>query len=113
MSTATVDPQALILIEITGVTSGIGMSVPELAVVEVITAAMVTQVGVVAPSHFLEIIDNAIRGEPGPTGPPGLQKVVHGSDPNYLRPAVPLVYWVGSVHPLNADPDDLLMLKEA
>lgn len=48
---------------------------------------------------------------PGPTGPPGLIKVTHGSDANVARPAAPLVYWVGTVQPLNALPDDLLLLK--
>jgi hypothetical protein len=50
-------------------------------------------------------------GPTGPAGPIGMQKVVHGSDPNVARPAVPVVYWVGTVQPVNADPDDLLMLK--
>jgi hypothetical protein len=53
-------------------------------------------------------------GVPGPTGPPGpagIVKIVHGADPNIARPAVPVVYWVGSVQPVHADPDDLLLLK--
>lgn len=50
-------------------------------------------------------------GVPGLTGPPGLVKVAHGANPNVARPTAPLVYWVGSVQPANADPDDLLLLK--
>ena len=52
-----------------------------------------------------------VPGPPGPTGPPGMEKVVHGADENVPRPDVPLVYWVGTVHPVYADPDDLLLLK--
>jgi hypothetical protein len=51
------------------------------------------------------------RGPMGPVGSTGMVKVVHGSDQNVARPAVPIVYWVGTVQPLHADPDDLLMLK--
>ena len=41
----------------------------------------------------------------------GLVKVTHGADPNVARPDAPLVYWVGTVTPVNADPDDLMLLK--
>jgi len=89
----------------------------DLSVVEVTTTALPVRVEVVKPSAYLEVIDTAIRGEPGPLGPPGLVKVAHGSNPYVERPVdsegrpIPLVYWVGSVQPLYADPDDLLMLK--
>ena len=52
-----------------------------------------------------------VPGTQGPPGDPGLVKVTHGSNPNVPRPDAPLVYWVGTVQPLYADPDDLLMLK--
>ena len=89
----------------------------DLSLVEVTTTALPVRVEVVKPSAYLEVIDNAVRGKPGPVGPSGLIKVLHGSDPNVARPVdsegnpIPLVYWVGSVQPLHADPDDLLMLK--
>lgn len=54
-----------------------------------------------------------VPGPPGPVGPTGLVKVTHGSNPNVFRPDAPLVYWVGTVQPIYADPDDLLMLKVA
>lgn len=43
----------------------------------------------------------------GPQGPPGLTVVEHGSDPNVARPDSPLVYWVGSAEPVNAENYDL------
>jgi hypothetical protein len=62
-------------------------------------------IAIAAPMPGIEL------GLPGPTGPPGLVKIVHGSDANVARPVAPLVYWVGTVQPLHALPDDLLMLK--
>jgi hypothetical protein len=104
---------SVVLVEIVTSTNVVSMAAPDLSVVEVITAALPVRVEVVQESAYLEVIDTAIRGEPGPPGPAGLQKITHGSDPNVARPDVPLVYWVGSVTPVHADPDDLLMLKEA
>jgi len=103
----------VVLVEIETSTNVLSMTAPDLSIVEVTTASLPTRIEVVQPSQYLEVIDNAIRGESGPPGPTGLEKVVHGSDPNVPRPDAPLVYWVGSVQPTHADPDDLLMLKEA
>lgn len=44
-------------------------------------------------------------------GAPGIVKVNHGSDAAVARPDATLVYWVGTVEPINGEPDDLLMLK--
>lgn len=52
-----------------------------------------------------------IPGDRGPQGDPGIVKVTHGSNANMARPSATIVYWVGTVQPLNALPDDLLMLK--
>ena len=53
-----------------------------------------------------------LSGPQGVPGPTGLVKIEHGNDPNIARPTgIPLVYWVGSVQPVHADPDDLLLLK--
>lgn len=72
-------------------------------------------VEVAAPGFAVELataVPAVEVGVPGLTGPTGLVKVAHGADPNVARPAgVPLVYWVGTVQPTNADPDDLLLLK--
>lgn len=71
-----------------------------------------------SPSFGVELstdtpgVELGVPGLTGPPGPTGLVKVEHGADPNVARPDAPLVYWVGTVQPLNADPDDLLMLKE-
>lgn len=56
----------------------------------------------------VEVVEEGPQGPPGSTG---LVKVQHGSNANTSRPDVPLVYWVGSVQPVNALPDDLLLLK--
>ncbi len=56
-------------------------------------------------------VEVLVPGVQGPPGDPGMKKVTHGSDANYPRPNLPLVYWVGTVTPNNALPDDLLMLK--
>ena len=101
----------VVLVEIQTSTNVLSMAAPDLSVVEITTASLPLRVEVVQESAYLEIMDQT--GPQGPPGPPGLQKVVHGSDPNVVRPDVPLVYWVGTVQPVNADPDDLLMLKEA
>jgi hypothetical protein len=103
----------VVAVEIQDSANVISMATPDLSIVEIITAATPVRVEVLQPTQYLEVIDNAIRGEPGPTGPAGLVKVTHGSNPDVLRPDAPLVYWVGSVQPVNADPDDLLMFKEA
>ena len=63
------------------------------------------------PGPPIEVIETGPSGPPGPTGATGLVKVNHGSNPNVARPASPLVYWVGTVTPVNALPDDLFMLK--
>ena len=52
-----------------------------------------------------------IPGAKGPQGDPGIVKVTHGSNANTARPTATIVYWVGTVQPVNALPDDLLMLK--
>jgi hypothetical protein len=102
----------VVLVEVQTSTETVGMLTPELAVIEVVTASQPVKTEVVPQSSMsVGVIDSAIRGEPGPVGPPGIQKVTHGSNPNVARPDVPLVYWVGSVQPVNANPDDLLMLK--
>lgn len=48
-------------------------------------------------------IASGLPGPPGPTGPPGLVRVNHGTDPDLPRPTSPVVLWVGSVEPANAD----------
>lgn len=63
------------------------------------------------PGPPIEVIETGPSGPPGPTGATGLVKVTHGSNPNVARPAAPLVYWVGTVTPVNALPDDLFMMK--
>jgi hypothetical protein len=113
MSVAVVEPQPVILVEITDVLNVVSTATPDISVVEITTASLPVRVEVVQPSQYLEVIDSAIRGAPGPVGPPGIQKVYHLANPNYPRPNIPIVYWIGSVQPVNADPDDLLMLKEA
>ena len=52
-----------------------------------------------------------MSGLKGLDGTSGIVKVTHGSDPNVARPTATIVYWVGTVQPVNALPDDLLMLK--
>ena len=49
-------------------------------------------------------------GPAGATGPAGVTKVTHGSDPDVARPSATIVYWVGSVEPVNGLPDDWLLL---
>jgi hypothetical protein len=98
---------SVVLVEIITSTNVVSMATPDLSLVEVTTTALPVRVEVVQESAYLEVIDNALRGAPG------LVKVTHGTDANVPRPDVPLVYWVGTVHPTHADPDDLLMLKEA
>jgi hypothetical protein len=64
---------------------------------------------------------NYIPGPPGPQGPastvPGpqgeigpagkaLEPVHHGTDPNVARPDHPVVYWIGTANPVNAQPTD-------
>ena len=84
-----------------------------------IDLATATTVVAVSPGMQIDVdlpsvgVGIGMPGLTGPPGPTGLVKVTHGTDPNVARPDVPLVYWVGSVQPLNGDPDDLLMLKEA
>lgn len=51
------------------------------------------------------------QGPVGATGATGLVKVAHGANPNLARPSAPLVYWVGTVQPVHANPDDLLLLE--
>jgi hypothetical protein len=99
------------------------MNVPELVVdLDTFTAQLVTPA---AYQVTLEVaMPGVVVGVPGsmgpmgpigiqgPVGPAGLIKVNHGTDPDVARPSAPLVYWVGYVQPVNADPDDLLMLKE-
>ena len=106
-----VSTPGVVLVEIESSATVYSTARADLSLVEVTTTALPVRVEVVQPSAYLEVIDNAIRGEPGPVGPPGLVKVPHGADPNVPRPDAPLVYWVGSVQPVHADPDDLLMLK--
>ena len=64
------------------------------------------------PGPPLEVLIPGAQGVPGPPGGTGMVKVNHGSNPNLARPDAPIVYWVGTVTPLHADPDDLLLLKE-
>lgn len=45
-------------------------------------------------------------GAAGATGPAGIEVVEHGADPNVARPAFPLVYWVGTATPNNAETYD-------
>jgi hypothetical protein len=48
------------------------------------------------------------EGPTGPVGPAGVEVVEHGADPNVARPVgVPVVYWIGSVPPADAEPFDL------
>ena len=84
------------------------VAVPQ-AVDTVIPAAAVTELAVSGAT----MVDSTsgIPGPTGPAGPTGIVKATHGSDPNFARPSAVLVYWVGTVQPLNAQPDDLLMLK--
>lgn len=106
-------PELPVFVEIAGPERAVGMVVPEAVLIE-ITTVQPPRVARVHPVDFLEVVEPFVRGPTGPAGPAGLVKIHHGSDENYPRPdGVPLVYWVGSVPPLNADPDDLLMLKEA
>lgn len=79
------------------------------AAVDVVRSDVDVQVAVQMPSVELGV--PGLSGPQGVPGPTGLVKVTHGADPNVARPAVPLVYWVGSVQPTHADPDDLLLLK--
>jgi hypothetical protein len=41
-------------------------------------------------------------GETGPEGPAGIQLVHHGTDGSTARPSVPVVYWIGTATPSNA-----------
>jgi hypothetical protein len=38
--------------------------------------------------------------------PKPFQLVIHGDDPDVVRPAVPVVYWVGAAEPANGAPWD-------
>jgi len=100
-----------VFVEIEAMRNVIGLVSPDASVIDIITSTTLVPIGVVPPVQYLEIVDDVIRGAPGPPGPAGLVKIPHGNDPNVARPDVPLVYWVGSVTPVHADPDDLLMLK--
>lgn len=64
----------------------------------------------IVPDDIVATEFDVAMGLPGPTGNPGIVKVNHGSNPSMARPAATIVYWVGTVQPLNAHPDDLLML---
>jgi len=88
------------------------MSTSVFGVEPVVDVEMVVNVVSVEPA-LDPTVEISSEGNQGPPGPAGLIKVTHGDDPDVLRPNVPLVYWVGTVYPANADPDDLLMLKEA
>lgn len=44
---------------------------------------------------------------PGPTGPPGLLVVHHGTATDLERPSVPWVLWLGTATPSNALPWDV------
>jgi hypothetical protein len=62
-----------------------------------------TQLGVrVEGQETYDFVD--LRGEPGEGGggAGGLVPVFHGDDPHHPRPDEPVVYWIGSVRPLNA-----------
>jgi hypothetical protein len=50
------------------------------------------------------------EGPRGPVGPAGIVIVEHGTNANMARPDSPVVYWVGSAAPLNAEPYDLWYL---
>lgn len=56
----------------------------------------------VNPAVSLDIV-GGLPGPPGPPGLPGLIRVNHDTDPGVPRPAAPVVLWVGSVDPVNAD----------
>lgn len=67
---------------------------------------------VVQPDVVMAVdITVGIPGDKGPPGDPGIVKALHGSNANFARPTGTIVYWIGTVQPLNALPDDLLMLK--
>lgn len=90
---------------------------PEEVTVDVVADQQATVDVITQPAGAVEVILDAtsIPGPVGPTGPPGvtgLVKVTHNADPNLPRPDAPLVYWVGTVQPIHADPDDLLLMKE-
>lgn len=63
-----------------------------------ITTALVVGPGVVAETYT--------EGPPGPPGPVGIVVVQHGSDSSTARPTAPIVYWVGTATPVNAEPYD-------
>lgn len=50
-------------------------------------------------------------GPAGPTGPVGLVRVNHGTDPAVARPSSPVVLWVGSADPLNANEETDLIVR--
>lgn len=74
--------------------------------VEVVSSGLALELSTDMPG-----VDVGVPGLTGPPGPTGLVKVTHGADPNVARPTATLVYWVGTVQPANANPDDLLLLK--
>jgi hypothetical protein len=49
-------------------------------------------------------------GPTGATGPPGLVRVNHATNPDVPRPASPVVLWVGSVDPTNANTETDLIV---
>lgn len=50
-------------------------------------------------------------GAPGPNGPAGLVRVNHGADASVARPGSPVVLWVGSADPVNANEETDLIVR--
>lgn len=78
---------------------------------DVVVQTQTVEFDIIPDDIVLTEVAVGIPGDKGDTGATGIVKVTHNADPNVARPVATIVYWVGTVQPLNAAPDDLLMLK--
>jgi hypothetical protein len=64
--------------------------------IEIETYSTASLVDTATESEIVEVVDR------GPAGAPGVQIVDNANDPNYPRPNAPVVYWIGTAVPNNA-----------
>lgn len=71
MTAIIIDQPELVFVEVWSDLNIVSTPTPDASVVEILTATEPVKVETVPASSYLEVVENALRGPPGPMGPPG------------------------------------------
>jgi len=69
--TVIIDQPEVVFVEIWDATNVIAALTPDPSMIEIITATAPVTVETVPATHYLEVVEDALRGPQGPQGPPG------------------------------------------